>query len=59
MTVLVDRHLRGYVVLFQGTLSAESWLDLVPIRFVMFEEVNLADDSSDRAVWKLAQKNND
>lgn len=55
MIVLVDHHLRGYIVLLQGTLSFEGWLDLMPIRFAMFEEVNLADDSSDRVVWRLAQ----
>ena len=37
--------------------ASQGWLDFVPIRFVMFEEVGLAIDSSDRAVWRLAQKN--
>ncbi|HBB34851.1 MAG TPA: ACP S-malonyltransferase [Cyanobacteria bacterium UBA8803] len=57
MIVLVDHHLKGYIVLLQGTLYSEGWLDLLPIRFVFFEEVGLAVDSSDRVVWRFAQDN--
>jgi hypothetical protein len=34
MIVLVDYNLTGYVVLFQGTLATDGWLDLLSIRFV-------------------------
>ncbi|MBW4678034.1 MAG: ACP S-malonyltransferase [Desmonostoc geniculatum HA4340-LM1] len=57
MIVLVDYNLKGYVVLLQGTLAAEGWLDILPIRFVMLEEAGLAIDSSDRIIWQFAQAN--
>jgi predicted nuclease of predicted toxin-antitoxin system len=55
--VLVDYNLTGYVVLFQGTLVADGWLDLLSIRFVTLEEAELAPDSSDRIIWQFAQSN--
>ncbi|MFN6514953.1 MAG: ACP S-malonyltransferase [Nostoc sp. CreGUA01] len=57
MIVLVDYNLKGYVVLLQGTLASEGWLNLLSIRFMMLEEVGLALDSSDRVIWQFAQAN--
>jgi predicted nuclease of predicted toxin-antitoxin system len=57
MIVLVDYNLTGYVVLFQGTLAAEGWLDLLSIRFVTLKEAGLAADSNDRMIWRFAQSN--
>ena len=57
MKFLVDYNLRGQAVLLWGTLASEGWLELLPIRFVNFEEVGLLADSSDRAVWQVAQNN--
>jgi predicted nuclease of predicted toxin-antitoxin system len=57
MNFLVDYNLTGDAVLFWGTLSAEGWLDLMPIRFFTFRDVDLAMDSSDRIVWQFAQTN--
>jgi hypothetical protein len=57
MIVLVDYNLTGYVVLFQGTLAAEGWLDLLSIRFLTLKEARLAVDSSDRMIWRFAQSN--
>lgn len=57
MIVLVDYNLTGYVVLFQGTLAAEGWLDLLSIRFVTLKEAGLAVDSNDRIIWRFAQSN--
>lgn len=57
MILLVDYNLQGYVVLLQGTLAAEGWLELLSIRFVRLEEVGLAADSSDRTIWQFAQSN--
>ena len=54
---LVDYNLRGQAVLLWGTLASEGWLELLPIRFVNFEEVGLLADSSDHAVWQVAQNN--
>ncbi len=57
MNFLIDYNLTGDAVLFWGTLSAEGWLDLLPIRFFTFQEVELPMDSSDRVVWDFAQTN--
>ena len=57
MIVLVDYNLTGYVVLFQGTLASEGWLDLLSVRFVTLKEVDLAVDSNDRIIWRFAQSN--
>ena len=57
MIVLVDYNLTGYVVLLQGTLAAEGWLDLLSIRFVTLQEAGLAADTGDRIIWRFAQSN--
>lgn len=57
MIVLVDYNLAGYVVLFQGTLAAEGWLELLSIRFITLKEAGLAPDSNDRIIWQFAQSN--
>jgi predicted nuclease of predicted toxin-antitoxin system len=43
-------------VVLAGSLAASGWLELVTIRFVMFEAVGLADTSDDRVVWRYAQE---
>lgn len=57
MIVLVDYNLTGYVVLFQGTLAADGWLDLLLIRFLTLQEAGLAADTNDRIIWRFAQSN--
>ena len=57
MNFLVDHNLRGHSVILAGSLAASGWLDLISIRFVLFEEVGLADTSNDRVVWQYAQAN--
>ena len=41
-----------------GSLAAEGWLDLLPIRLATFADVNLPFESDDRAVWRFAHENN-
>lgn len=57
MKVLVDHNLRGHSVVLAGSLAASGWLDLISIRFVLFEEVGLEINSNDRMVWQCAQAN--
>ncbi len=57
MIFLVDYNLTGYVVLFQGTLAGEGWLELLSIRFLTLEEAGLAPDANDRLIWRFAQSN--
>ena len=56
MNFLIDRNLEGYAIQLLGTLANQGWLELFSIRFVMFDEVGLAVNSSDRIVWKFAQE---
>jgi predicted nuclease of predicted toxin-antitoxin system len=57
MNVLVDHNLRGHSIVLAGSLAASGWLDLISIRFVLFEEVGLEVNSDDRIVWQCAQAN--
>lgn len=57
MIFLVDHNLEGYALLLAGSIASLGWLDLLPIRFVIFEEVGLSVDSDDRVVWRFAQRN--
>ena len=57
MNFLVDHNLRGHSVVLAGSLAASGWLELISIRFVLFEEVSLAVTSDDRVVWQYAQDN--
>ena len=40
-----------------GILASEGWHELFPIRFATLKDVGLADDSSDREIWRFAQQN--
>jgi hypothetical protein len=55
MTVLADHNLEGQAILIWGTLAVEGWLDLIPLRLVMFHEIDLPSNSNDRVVWRYAQ----
>lgn len=57
MKFLIDHNLRGHAIVLLGSLTASGWLDLIPIQFVLFEEVGLSIDSDDRVVWQFAQSN--
>jgi len=50
MTILVDHNMRGQAILLWGTLAAEGWLDLLPLRLATFADVGLPVESTDRAV---------
>ena len=57
MNFLIDHNLRGHALVLFGAVGSLGWLDIVPIRFVMFAEMDLLIDSDDRVVWRLAQEN--
>jgi predicted nuclease of predicted toxin-antitoxin system len=57
MIILVDYNLTGYIVLFQGTLAADGWLDLLSIRFLTLQEAGLAANTKDRIIWRFSQSN--
>jgi hypothetical protein len=55
MIFLIDHNLRGHALVLFGAIASQGWLDILPIQFVNFAEVDLAIDSNDRMVWRLAQ----
>ena len=57
MVFLIDHNLEGHAVLLLGSIVNQGWLELLPIRFVTFKEIELSIDSSDRVVWRFAQEN--
>lgn len=57
MNFLVDYNLDGYAAVLLSILTKRGWLEFFSIQFVIFREVELAMDSSDRVVWNYAQAN--
>ncbi|MCY7272204.1 MAG: ACP S-malonyltransferase [Phormidesmis sp. CAN_BIN44] len=57
MLFLIAHNLKGYALVFFGAIASQDWLDIVPIQFVTFDEINLSIDSDDKVVWRLAQEN--
>jgi predicted nuclease of predicted toxin-antitoxin system len=57
MNFLIDHNIEGYAILLLGTITGGGWLEIVPIEFVMFEQVGLAINASDLVVWNFAQTN--
>lgn len=57
MIFLIDHNLKGHALVFFGAIGSQGWLNVVPIQFVTFEDVDLSIASDDRTVWRLAQEN--
>ncbi|HIK50246.1 MAG TPA: hypothetical protein IGS17_04855, partial [Oscillatoriales cyanobacterium M59_W2019_021] len=53
---LIDRNLKGHALILLGAIASQGWLDLVPIQFVTFAEMDLPIDSDDQMVWRFAQE---
>jgi hypothetical protein len=48
MIFLIDHNLEGHALILLGNIANQGWLELLPIRFVTFKEMELSIDSSDR-----------
>ncbi|NEO18776.1 MULTISPECIES: DUF5615 family PIN-like protein [unclassified Moorena] len=57
MIFLIDHNLERHAKVLLGNIANQGWLETLPIRFVYFQEVELAIDSNDRIVWRFAQAN--
>lgn len=57
MNFLVDYNLGRHIELLLGNLASQGWLELLPIHFSTFKEIDLPIDSNDRIVWRKAQEN--
>jgi hypothetical protein len=55
MIFLIDQNLEGYAEILLGGIAARGWLDLLPIQFITFGEIELPPNSTDRVVWRYAQ----
>jgi hypothetical protein len=51
----VDHDIEGHAAILWGTLAADGWPEIVPMRLVTFAQIGLPPDSPDRAVWRFAQ----
>lgn len=56
MIFLIDHNLKGHALVFFGAIASQGWLNIVPVQFVTFDQVNLSIESDDRLVWRLAQE---
>jgi hypothetical protein len=41
MIFLIDHNIEGQAIVLFGSMTTAGWLDLLPLRFVTFEEVQL------------------
>ena len=57
MIFLIDHNFKGHALVFLGAIATQGWLDIVPMQFVTFAEMDLSINSDDRTVWRLAQEN--
>ena len=55
MKVLLDHHMKKQGILLWATMGSEGWLKLLDIPMLTFDDVGLAVDSNDRAVWHFVQ----
>lgn len=45
MNFLVDHNLSGHAEILLGNIASQGWLEILPIRFVTFKEMNLSIDT--------------
>jgi len=55
-TILVDYNMEGQAAMLWDTLEHEGWPEVIPIHMVMFADVGLAPNTTDRMVWRFAQQ---
>jgi len=55
--ILVDHDIEGQAVMLWRMLCADGWAELIPLDMILFAQVSLPENSSDREVWRFAQKN--
>jgi hypothetical protein len=55
--ILIDHNIEGQAAWLWDILKAAGWLELLQLDMVMFTDVGLAINSSDREIWRFAQAN--
>lgn len=56
MIFLIDHNIEGQSLMLFGSIIAGGWVEILPMRFVTFDQVQLPINSSDRIVWRFAQE---
>jgi len=56
MKILLDHHMKKQGVLLWATMRNVGWLGLLDLPVQTFQDVGLPIDTSDREVWRFAQK---
>ncbi|RLC05731.1 MAG: ACP S-malonyltransferase [Deltaproteobacteria bacterium] len=56
-TILIDHNIEGQAMMLWRMLRKDGWSELVPLEFVILTEAGMREDSTDREVWRFAQKN--
>lgn len=56
ITILVDHNIEGHAERLFSTLKSLGLVEMGLLRFVTFQELSLAVDTSDREVWRFAQE---
>lgn len=58
MTALLSDHdIEGHAQKLLDTLRTDGWLALYDIQLIFFRDIGLAENSSDRDIWRTAQEN--
>ena len=55
ISFLADHDIEGQARTLFAALATAGWLELVPMRLLLFAEVGLAEDANDRHVWRWCQ----
>jgi hypothetical protein len=55
ITVISDHDIEGHAELLWGTIAATGWFDTLSAQLVRFADVELAQNSNDREVWRFVQ----
>jgi predicted nuclease of predicted toxin-antitoxin system len=55
--ILIDHNIEGQAMMLWRMLSKDGWSEMIPLEFVILAQAGLKDDSTDREVWRFAQKN--
>jgi len=55
--ILSDHNIEGQSAMLWDTFLAEGWTELISVELLMFADVGLMADSSDRSVWRFVQEN--
>ncbi|MGE0086010.1 MAG: hypothetical protein AB7S75_16500 [Desulfococcaceae bacterium] len=54
--ILSDHNIEGQAAMLWDTFITEGWTELIEIELLMFADVGLMADSSDRKVWRFVQE---